>query len=246
MRRPSLFLLISILACSCFFIEIRADTPGFLDNLNLDFLIQSFAGGGSGQAKGPTANPAHNTGAHAASGKAQQTEEEEEEESSRDGKRGGGFRTKLASVLEIGRALLLNGVPHGTKNVTNVSLDPLKLPDLHDPAHKEPHWSISGIQISGLLGLQIESVKLTETTISAELSFPALSGQVELNVMDAQFRPTLALQVDKPRVVVTAQYGYSPQGGFQVSNFTPLFLNDGVALSVKDVSQLASWNPLWG
>ena len=148
----------------------------------------------------------------------------------------------LDTVLGFLKPVLQGGIPSPDGGPA-VSVDPLRLPDVQDP-NPQPRWKMSGIQLNGLLGLTIDSLRMTDKTVSLQVSFPSISGEAAIKMPLTQFQPQVKVTAKRPRMALTAGYQFV-NGKFALTEPTPTFLNDGLSFTVKNTSELATWNPVW-
>ena len=148
----------------------------------------------------------------------------------------------LDTVLGFLKPVLQKGIPSADGG-QSVSVDPLRLPDVQDP-NPQPRWRMSGIQLNGLLGLSVDSLRMTDRTVALEVSFPSISGEAAIKMPLMEFQPQVRVTAKRPRIALTAGYQFV-NGRFALTEPTPTFLNDGLAFTVRNTSELATWNPLW-
>lgn len=135
-------------------------------------------------------------------------------------------RDLLRSALDRDRALFTTGVTVGNETIV---LDPLTVPDVADKANKRPKWQLSGMKLTGLSAVHVDSVMLTERVAAALVSVPQLTAHLRLTVRVSfiPLRPRLALTLLSPRIMIGANWTATESGGLQLGKASArLWLKD--------------------
>ncbi|KAF0294304.1 hypothetical protein FJT64_008003 [Amphibalanus amphitrite] len=143
------------------------------------------------------------------------------------------MQTHLNSGIALVAPMFKQGLPAGDGSL--VVLDPLKLDPVSDASTNPPKWEITGIELTGLSGAHVDKLRLTESTIEVEASLERLTAQATLDAWFLPLRPTVRLEVDRPRAILTADWAYVG-GDLVFSNSEKIvFLNDGYNVTINSL-----------
>ena len=143
------------------------------------------------------------------------------------------MQTHLNNGIKMVAPLFKQGLPAGDGSL--VVLDPLKLDPVSDASTGTPKWEVTGLELTGLSGAHVDKLRLTESTIEVEASLQRLTAQATLDAWFLPLKPTVRLEVDRPRAVLTADWAYVG-GDLVFSNSEKIvFLNDGYNVTINSL-----------